>query len=159
VLGSQNYFTLRVVSWLSSSVSFAPRSLTHSLTHLLSVCLYGHPHVAHRPGTIDDSKSLGLRALYRKYGFRSPDKISIKRMQAAMVKVALLVGVTLHVGLSFRRIYPPARSGASWTIGFHVKNAGNDKLKLDCDALVGADGENSRVAYAANIMSNEVQFR
>jgi 2-polyprenyl-6-methoxyphenol hydroxylase-like FAD-dependent oxidoreductase len=79
------------------------------------------------PGVVEDLLSIGAKVLWRRFCTDSgSNKISIKRLQLILLKIALVLGAEFQLGSPF--------------CGFDTTSY---------DLFVGADGENSSVAAAA----------
>ncbi|XP_061524381.1 protein-methionine sulfoxide oxidase mical3a-like isoform X3 [Phycodurus eques] len=94
------------------------------------------------PFTIHDLRGLGAKKFYGKFCAGSIDHISIRQLQLVLLKVALLLGVEVHVNVEFKRAVEPPHDQrlhkAGWTIETwpksHIVNG------LQFDVIVGADG-------------------
>jgi len=115
------------------------------------------------PSTVEYFLSLGLKSFHRQFGNTGSDKIAIRRLQIILMKVALLCGVRLEIGAEFLGFSAPAvGSSDSWSV--RLRRDGSDSpsrrqmLCVPCDALIGSDGENSKVAKLAGFNAKMVQF-
>lgn len=115
------------------------------------------------PQVVEYFLSLGLKSFHRQFGNTGSDKIAIRRLQLVLMKVALLCGVRLELGAEFVGFEAPAvGSGNSWSV--QLKREGSDSPSrsqtwhVPCDALIGSDGEHSRVAKMAGFNTKMVQF-
>ncbi|XP_061618603.1 protein-methionine sulfoxide oxidase mical3b-like isoform X8 [Phyllopteryx taeniolatus] len=61
------------------------------------------------PFTIHDLRGLGAKKFYGKFCAGSIDHISIRQLQLVLLKVALLLGVEVHVNVEFKRAVEPPR--------------------------------------------------
>ncbi|CAE8723990.1 unnamed protein product [Polarella glacialis] len=104
------------------------------------------------PGVVDDLLGLGLKVLQPKFGTTGSEKISIRRLQLVLLKIALLVGCKMCLEEPFRCLLPPSGERDLWRIACGVDR------ELECDVVVGSDGENSMVARAAGFDSSFTQF-
>ncbi|NWW31771.1 MICA3 monooxygenase, partial [Panurus biarmicus] len=60
------------------------------------------------PFTIHDLRGLGAKKFYGKFCAGSIDHISIRQLQLILLKVALILGIEIHVNVEFRGlVYPP----------------------------------------------------
>ncbi|XP_077356434.1 protein-methionine sulfoxide oxidase mical3b-like isoform X2 [Festucalex cinctus] len=59
------------------------------------------------PFTIHDLRGLGAKKFYGKFCAGSIDHISIRQLQLVLLKVALLLGVEVHVNVEFKRVVEP----------------------------------------------------
>ncbi|XP_061920658.1 protein-methionine sulfoxide oxidase mical3b-like isoform X5 [Entelurus aequoreus] len=59
------------------------------------------------PFTIHDLRGLGAKKFYGKFCAGSIDHISIRQLQLVLLKVALLLGVEIHVNVEFKRVVEP----------------------------------------------------
>ncbi|KAJ0056987.1 hypothetical protein NL108_000809 [Boleophthalmus pectinirostris] len=94
------------------------------------------------PFTIHDLRGLGAKKFYGKFCAGSIDHISIRQLQLILLKVALLLGVEVHVNVEFKSlIEPPAnqqRQKIGWRLEIHPKS--HPVSQLEFDVVVGADG-------------------
>jgi hypothetical protein len=90
------------------------------------------------PFLINDLRSLGAKKFYGKFCAGSIDHISIRQLQCILMKVALLLGVEIHEGVSFEGIIEPS-DGCGW----RAKTSPSDHAvsHFEFDALIGADGK------------------
>jgi len=106
-------------------------------------------------GVTEYLQALGLKSFHRHFGASGSDKVAIRRLQLVLLQVALLFGVKLEVGVEFEQLVQPADECASWRVQI---SQGASARYLPCDCLIGADGEYSRVAKAANFEHTTMQF-
>ncbi|XP_037699036.1 F-actin-monooxygenase MICAL1 isoform X2 [Choloepus didactylus] len=66
------------------------------------------------PFTIHDLRALGAKKFYGRFCTGTLDHISIRQLQLLLLKVALLLGVQIHWGVTFTGLQPPARKGNGW---------------------------------------------
>ncbi|XP_030738709.1 F-actin-monooxygenase MICAL1 isoform X2 [Globicephala melas] len=66
------------------------------------------------PFTIHDLRALGAKKFYGRFCTGSLDHISIRQLQLLLLKVALLLGVEIHWGVTFTGLQPPPRKGSGW---------------------------------------------
>ncbi|XP_055349222.1 protein-methionine sulfoxide oxidase mical3a-like isoform X2 [Paramacrobiotus metropolitanus] len=94
------------------------------------------------PFVITDLLNLGAKKFYPKFCSGNVDHISIRILQCILLKMALLLGVEFHYGVSFiNYIEPPEYDGADCT-GWRaeVHPADHTVASYEFDVLVGADG-------------------
>ncbi|XP_064216858.1 F-actin-monooxygenase MICAL1 isoform X3 [Aotus nancymaae] len=63
------------------------------------------------PFTIHDLRALGAKKFYGRFCTGTLDHISIRQLQLLLLKVALLLGVEIHWGVTFTGLQPPPRKG------------------------------------------------
>uniref|UniRef100_A0A8D2JM82 Molecule interacting with CasL protein 1 n=1 Tax=Sciurus vulgaris TaxID=55149 RepID=A0A8D2JM82_SCIVU len=66
------------------------------------------------PFTIHDLRALGAKKFYGRFCTGTLDHISIRQLQLLLLKVALLLGVEIHWGVTFSGLQPPPRKGSGW---------------------------------------------
>ncbi|KAI5929729.1 [F-actin]-monooxygenase MICAL1 [Manis javanica] len=66
------------------------------------------------PFTIHDLRALGAKKFYGRFCTGTLDHISIRQLQLLLLKVALLLGVEIHWGVTFTGLQPPPRKGSGW---------------------------------------------
>lgn len=94
------------------------------------------------PFVIQDLRALGAKKFFGKFCAGSIDHISIRQLQCILMKVALLLGVELHEGVSFEELLEP-RVENSETLGWRARVLPSDHVvsQYEFDALLGADGK------------------
>ncbi|XP_059612952.1 F-actin-monooxygenase Mical isoform X6 [Phlebotomus argentipes] len=90
------------------------------------------------PFVITDLRNLGAKKFYGKFCAGSIDHISIRQLQCILLKVALLLGVEVHEGVSFVNLIEP-RDGCGWRA--QVSPEDHAVSHYEFDALIGADGK------------------
>ncbi|MFT7816723.1 F-actin-monooxygenase MICAL2-like isoform X2 [Arapaima gigas] len=94
------------------------------------------------PYTIHDLRSLGAKKFYGKFCAGAIDHISIRQLQLMLLKIALMVGVEIHVNVEFIRLLEPPEDqeneGPGWRA--EVRPADHPVADFDFDVIVGADG-------------------
>lgn len=92
------------------------------------------------PFVITDLKGLGAKKFYGKFCAGSIDHISIRQLQCILLKVALLLGVEVHEGVSFEGLRSPGddRSQNGWRC--FTSPADHPVSHYTFDVLIGADG-------------------
>ncbi|XP_075163155.1 molecule interacting with CasL [Haematobia irritans] len=91
------------------------------------------------PFVITDLRNLGAKKFYGKFCAGSIDHISIRQLQCILLKVALLLGVEIHEGVSFERSIEPSGDGCGWRA--QVTPADHAVSHYEFDVLIGADGK------------------
>ncbi|XP_065325529.1 protein-methionine sulfoxide oxidase mical3b isoform X9 [Pelmatolapia mariae] len=94
------------------------------------------------PFTIHDLRGLGAKKVYGRFCAGSIDHISIRQLQLVLLKVALLLGVEVHVNVEFKKLVEPAedqhRHKLGWRMEVSPKN--HPVSQLEFDVIIGADG-------------------
>ena len=112
------------------------------------------------PQVVDDLISQGLKVWYPKFGTASSEKLSIRKLQLTTLKLALLAGANVHVGIAFSGLEPPEEDGAAWRVV--SRSALDEQVVLprsfECHQLIGADGERSRVRDTIGFPGSITQF-
>ncbi|XP_028843121.1 F-actin-monooxygenase mical2b isoform X6 [Denticeps clupeoides] len=97
------------------------------------------------PYTIHDLRGLGAKKFYGKFCAGSIDHISIRQLQLMLLKIALIVGVEVHVNVEFIKLLEPPEDqpneGPGWRA--EIRPAGHPISDFDFDVVVGADGRRS----------------
>ncbi|XP_012506649.1 PREDICTED: protein-methionine sulfoxide oxidase MICAL1 [Propithecus coquereli] len=91
------------------------------------------------PFTIHDLRALGAKKFYGRFCTGTLDHISIRQLQLLLLKVALLLGVEIHWGVTFTGLQPPPRKGSGW----HAQLQPNPPTQLanyEFDVLISAAG-------------------
>ena len=65
--------------------------------------------------------------------------IDIKTLQCVLLKVALLLGLDIHLGVTFNKIIEPADEQTGWKASFEPEN--HEVSKFEFDVVIGADGK------------------
>ncbi|XP_058980162.1 F-actin-monooxygenase Mical [Musca domestica] len=91
------------------------------------------------PFVITDLRNLGAKKFYGKFCAGSIDHISIRQLQCILLKVALLLGVEVHEGVSFERTIEPSGDGCGWRA--QVSPSDHAVSHYEFDVLIGADGK------------------
>ncbi|XP_055367841.1 protein-methionine sulfoxide oxidase mical3a-like isoform X2 [Betta splendens] len=94
------------------------------------------------PFTIYDLRGLGAKKFYGKFCAGSIDHISIRQLQLVLLKVALLLGVEVHVGVEFKNLVDPPEDQHRRKVGFRVEvmPKSHPVSQLEFDVIIGADG-------------------
>nr|XP_053624775.1 F-actin-monooxygenase Mical-like isoform X7 [Plodia interpunctella] len=95
------------------------------------------------PFVIQDLRALGAKKFFGKFCAGSIDHISIRQLQCILLKVALLLGVEFHEGVSFEELLEPTDSENSETLGWRARVTPLDHpvSQYEFDTLLGADGK------------------
>ncbi|KAL2093991.1 hypothetical protein ACEWY4_011303 [Coilia grayii] len=94
------------------------------------------------PYTIYDLKELGAKKFYGKFCAGAIDHISIRQLQLMLLKIALIVGVEVHVKVEFVKLLEPPEDQGTDGPGWRAEVRPADHLVNDYefDVVVGADG-------------------
>ncbi|XP_062276120.1 protein-methionine sulfoxide oxidase mical3a [Scomber scombrus] len=94
------------------------------------------------PFTIQDLRGLGAKKFYGKFCAGAIDHISIRQLQLMLLKVALLLGIEIHVNVEFKGLIEPPEDQETERIGWraeiHPKT--HPVSELEFDVIIGADG-------------------
>ncbi|NXF74089.1 MICA3 monooxygenase, partial [Sclerurus mexicanus] len=99
------------------------------------------------PFTIHDLRGLGAKKFYGKFCAGSIDHISIRQLQLILLKVALILGIEIHVNVEFRGlVYPPedqenesnSSTGIGWRALVHPKT--HPVSEYEFEVIIGGDG-------------------
>ncbi|XP_041852103.1 protein-methionine sulfoxide oxidase mical3a isoform X2 [Melanotaenia boesemani] len=94
------------------------------------------------PFTIQDLRGLGAKKFYGKFCAGAIDHISIRQLQLMLLKMALLVGIEIHVNVEFKGLIEPPEDQESERIGWRaeVHPKTHPVSELEFDVIIGADG-------------------
>ncbi|XP_069001544.1 protein-methionine sulfoxide oxidase mical3b isoform X2 [Embiotoca jacksoni] len=94
------------------------------------------------PFTIHDLRGLGAKKFCGKFCAGSIDHISIRQLQLVLLKVALLLGVEVHVKVEFKRLLEPLEEQQRHQVGWRmeVSPKSHPVSQLEFDVIIGADG-------------------
>nr|XP_023501822.1 F-actin-monooxygenase MICAL2 isoform X2 [Equus caballus] len=94
------------------------------------------------PFTIHDLRSLGAKKFYGKFCAGSIDHISIRQLQLILFKVALILGVEIHVNVEFVKVLEPPEDQETQKIGWRAEFLPTDHSlsEFEFDVIIGADG-------------------
>ncbi|KYO22009.1 F-actin-monooxygenase MICAL2 isoform X1 [Alligator mississippiensis] len=94
------------------------------------------------PYTIHDLRGLGAKKFYGKFCAGSIDHISIWQLQLILFKVALMLGVEIHVNLEFVKVLEPPEDQENQKIGWRAEFLPVDHplSEFEFDVIIGADG-------------------
>lgn len=106
------------------------------------------------PFTIQDIKALGGKDLYRKFATGEINHVSIRRVQLLLLKIALVLGVEIQLGVGFKDC---VEVDDGWKA--ELTGEVTDPLhEFRFNILVGAEGERSQVAERFEFGRRELQF-
>nr|XP_054346010.1 F-actin-monooxygenase MICAL1 isoform X4 [Pongo pygmaeus] len=91
------------------------------------------------PFTIHDLRALGAKKFYGRFCTGTLDHISIRQLQLLLLKVALLLGVEIHWGVTFTGLQPPSRKGSGWRAQLQP-NPPAQLANYEFDVLISAAG-------------------
>nr|XP_040024445.1 protein-methionine sulfoxide oxidase mical3a-like isoform X16 [Gasterosteus aculeatus aculeatus] len=94
------------------------------------------------PFTIQDLRGLGAKKFYGKFCAGAIDHISIRQLQLILLKVALLVGIEIHVNVEFKGLIEPPEDQEPERIGWRaeVHPRTHPVNELEFNVIIGADG-------------------
>ncbi|XP_047195830.1 protein-methionine sulfoxide oxidase mical3a isoform X4 [Hippoglossus stenolepis] len=94
------------------------------------------------PFTIQDLRGLGAKKFHGKFCAGAIDHISIRQLQLMLLKVALLLGIEIHVNVEFRGLIEPPEDQETERIGWRaeVHPKTHPVSELEFDVIIGADG-------------------
>ncbi|XP_039880995.1 protein-methionine sulfoxide oxidase mical3a isoform X12 [Simochromis diagramma] len=94
------------------------------------------------PFTIQDLRGLGAKKFYGKFCAGAIDHISIRQLQLMLLKMALLLGIEIHVNVEFRSLIEPPEDQESERIGWRaeIHPRTHPVSELEFDVIIGADG-------------------
>ncbi|XP_041967316.1 protein-methionine sulfoxide oxidase mical3a isoform X20 [Alosa sapidissima] len=100
------------------------------------------------PYTIQDLRGLGAKKFYGKFCAGSIDHISIRQLQLMLLKVALLLGIEIHVNVEFKGLIEPPEDQENERIGWRaeVHPRTHPVNELEFDVIIGADGRRNTLA-------------
>uniref|UniRef100_A0A8C1Y2Y2 F-actin monooxygenase n=1 Tax=Cyprinus carpio TaxID=7962 RepID=A0A8C1Y2Y2_CYPCA len=93
------------------------------------------------PFTIQDLRGLGAKKFYGKFCAGAIDHISIRQLQLILLKVALLLGIEIHVNVEFKHLVEPPEDQekrVGWRAEVHPNS--HPVSQLEFDVVIGADG-------------------
>ncbi|XP_071113643.1 LOW QUALITY PROTEIN: F-actin-monooxygenase MICAL3-like [Haliotis cracherodii] len=95
---------------------------------------------------ISDLKNLGAKKFFGKFCAGSIEHISIRQLQCILMKVALLLGVEVHVNVAFEELIEPPEDQSS-PMGWRcrVTPSNHPVSEYQFDVLIGADGKRNTV--------------
>ncbi|XP_077372737.1 protein-methionine sulfoxide oxidase mical3a isoform X10 [Festucalex cinctus] len=94
------------------------------------------------PFTIQDLRGLGAKKFYGKFCAGAIDHISIRQLQLMLLKVALLLGIEIHVNVEFKGLIEPPDDQEGERIGWRAEVLPriHPVNELEFDVIIGADG-------------------
>nr|XP_033806794.1 F-actin-monooxygenase MICAL3 isoform X12 [Geotrypetes seraphini] len=94
------------------------------------------------PFTITDLRGLGAKKFYGKFCAGAIDHISIRQLQLILLKVALILGIEIHVNVQFQGLIEPPEDQENKRIGWkaEVHPAPHPVSEYEFDVVIGADG-------------------
>uniref|UniRef100_UPI00398F6F5F F-actin-monooxygenase mical2b isoform X5 n=1 Tax=Pristiophorus japonicus TaxID=55135 RepID=UPI00398F6F5F len=94
------------------------------------------------PYTIHDLRALAAKKFYGKFCAGAIDHISIRQLQLILVKVAMLLGVEIHVNVEFVQLLEPLEDQEPQSSGWRAEVRPTDHpiSQFTFDVVVGADG-------------------
>ncbi|XP_067292226.1 F-actin-monooxygenase mical2b isoform X2 [Pseudorasbora parva] len=97
------------------------------------------------PYTIHDLRNLGAKKFYGKFCAGSIDHISIRQLQLMLLKIALIVGVEVHVNVEFVKLLEPPENQGTDGPGWRTEIRPTDHPISDYEfnVIIGADGRRS----------------
>ncbi|XP_020857290.1 F-actin-monooxygenase MICAL3 isoform X5 [Phascolarctos cinereus] len=94
------------------------------------------------PFTIHDLRGLGAKKFYGKFCAGAIDHISIRQLQLILLKVALILGIEIHVNVEFQGlVYPPEdqeNERIGWRAQVHPKT--HPVSEYEFEVIIGGDG-------------------
>ncbi|XP_016130137.1 protein-methionine sulfoxide oxidase mical3a-like, partial [Sinocyclocheilus grahami] len=100
------------------------------------------------PFTIHDLRGLGAKKFYGKFCAGAIDHISIRQLQLMLLKVALLLGIEIHVNVEFKGLIEPQEDQENERIGWRaeVHPRTHPVNELEFDVIIGADGRRNTLS-------------
>uniref|UniRef100_A0A8C1JNI5 F-actin monooxygenase n=1 Tax=Cyprinus carpio TaxID=7962 RepID=A0A8C1JNI5_CYPCA len=100
------------------------------------------------PFTIHDLRGLGAKKFYGKFCAGAIDHISIRQLQLMLLKVALLLGIEIHVNVEFKGLIEPPEDQENERIGWRaeVHPRTHPVNELEFDVIIGADGRRNTLS-------------
>ncbi|XP_051495129.1 F-actin-monooxygenase MICAL1 isoform X2 [Apus apus] len=93
------------------------------------------------PFTIHDLRALGAKKFYGRFCTGTLDHISIRQLQLILLKVALLLGVEVHINVQFKGLVPPgdkANGQGGWRAV--LQPSSSPLSNYEFDVLISAGG-------------------
>ncbi|XP_078076429.1 protein-methionine sulfoxide oxidase mical3a-like isoform X3 [Mustelus asterias] len=93
------------------------------------------------PYTIQDLRNLGAKKIYGKFCAGAIDHISIRQLQLVLLKIALILGIEIHLNVEFRGLLPPRgqkNPNSGWRA--EINPSTNKVTQFEFDVVIGADG-------------------
>uniref|UniRef100_A0A8C7M871 F-actin monooxygenase n=1 Tax=Oncorhynchus kisutch TaxID=8019 RepID=A0A8C7M871_ONCKI len=100
------------------------------------------------PFSIQDLRGLGAKKFHGKFCAGAIDHISIRQLQLMLLKVALLLGIEIHVNVEFKGLIEPPEDQENERIGWRaeVHPRTHPVNELEFDVIIGADGRRNTLA-------------
>ncbi|XP_059114502.1 F-actin-monooxygenase MICAL3 isoform X2 [Peromyscus eremicus] len=94
------------------------------------------------PFTIHDLRGLGAKKFYGKFCAGAIDHISIRQLQLILLKVALILGIEIHVNVEFQGLVQPPEDQENERIGWRalVHPKTHPVSKYEFEVIIGGDG-------------------
>ncbi|XP_074781742.1 F-actin-monooxygenase MICAL1 isoform X2 [Athene noctua] len=93
------------------------------------------------PFTIHDLRALGAKKFYGRFCTGTLDHISIRQLQLILLKVALLLGVEVHINVQFKGLVPPAgKAGGHGGWRAVLQPSSSPLSHYEFDVLISAGG-------------------
>ncbi|XP_064328313.1 F-actin-monooxygenase MICAL1 isoform X1 [Phalacrocorax carbo] len=93
------------------------------------------------PFTIHDLRALGAKKFYGRFCTGTLDHISIRQLQLILLKVALLLGVEVHINVQFKGLVPPAgKAGGQGGWRAVLQPSSSPLSHYEFDVLISAGG-------------------
>ncbi|XP_056367334.1 F-actin-monooxygenase MICAL1 isoform X2 [Oenanthe melanoleuca] len=90
------------------------------------------------PFTIHDLRALGAKKFYGRFCTGTLDHISIRQLQLILLKVALLLGVEVHINVKFEGLVPPTSKAGGWQAV--LQPSSSPLTHYEFDILISAGG-------------------
>uniref|UniRef100_A0A8C9NTC5 Molecule interacting with CasL protein 1 n=1 Tax=Serinus canaria TaxID=9135 RepID=A0A8C9NTC5_SERCA len=90
------------------------------------------------PFTIHDLRALGAKKFYGRFCTGTLDHISIRQLQLILLKVALLLGVEVHINVRFEGLVPPTDKAGGWHAV--LQPSSSPLTHYEFDVLISAGG-------------------
>ncbi|XP_054251944.1 F-actin-monooxygenase MICAL1 [Indicator indicator] len=90
------------------------------------------------PFTIHDLRALGAKKFYGRFCTGTLDHISIRQLQLILLKVALLLGVEVHINVRFSGLVPPSGTVGGWRAVLQPSSSSLSHYEFD--VLISAGG-------------------
>nr|XP_054399004.1 F-actin-monooxygenase MICAL3 isoform X4 [Pongo abelii] len=94
------------------------------------------------PFTIHDLRGLGAKKFYGKFCAGAIDHISIRQLQLILLKVALILGIEIHVNVEFQGLIQPPEDQENERIGWRalVHPKTHPVSEYEFEVIIGGDG-------------------
>ncbi|KAI5126012.1 [F-Actin]-Monooxygenase Mical3 [Manis pentadactyla] len=100
------------------------------------------------PFTIHDLRGLGAKKFYGKFCAGAIDHISIRQLQLILLKVALILGIEIHVNVEFQGLVQPPEDQENERIGWRalVHPKTHPVSEYEFEVIIGGDGRRNTLA-------------